>query len=115
MPQHQLPVAISLSACALFSAAVFALAKPDDGKVKLPEIARDATSKDPFDVTTPEDIVDGEPIDEARFWSRVCTVYVVARLTFICVLLDAATQIAAHISLCCNPGNGNSVSCMVRS
>ena len=71
MPQYQLPVAVSLGACALFSAGLFILAKPVDNKVKLPEIVRDATSRDPFDVTKPEDIVDGEPLDEEKFWSRV--------------------------------------------
>ena len=77
MPQYQLPVAVALGACALISAGLFVLAKPvDDGKVQLPEILRDSTSADPFDVTKPEDIIDGEPVDEKRFWARVCAKYV---------------------------------------
>lgn len=71
MPQYQLPVAVSLGACASFSAAFFALAKPVDSKVQLLEIVRDATSRDPFDVTKAEDIINGEPIDEENFWSKV--------------------------------------------
>lgn len=71
MPQYQLPIAVALGACAVFSAGLLALAKPADGKVELPEIVRDATSQDPFDVTKPEDVVDGEPVEEERFWSRV--------------------------------------------
>ena len=27
--------------------------------------------RDPFDVTEPEDLVDGQPVDEERFWNRV--------------------------------------------
>jgi hypothetical protein len=27
--------------------------------------------KDPFDVSTPEDVVDGFPVGEAKFWARV--------------------------------------------
>ena len=71
MAQYQLHIAASLAACAAFSASVFALAKPVDNKVKLPEAVQDATAKDPFDVTKLEDVVNGEPIDEERFWSRV--------------------------------------------
>ncbi|GJE85243.1 multidrug resistance-associated ABC transporter [Phanerochaete sordida] len=71
MAQFQLPVVIALGASALFSAAAFALSKPDEGKVQLPEIVRDATREDPFDVTQPEDLVDGEPLEEERFWSRM--------------------------------------------
>ena len=72
MPQYQLPVAAALGACALFSAALLILSKPvNDGKVKLPEILQDSTSQDPFNVTKPEDIIEGEPVDEAKFWSRV--------------------------------------------
>jgi hypothetical protein len=76
MSQYQLPVAVALGACALFSAGLFALAKPvDDGKVRLPEITRDSTLPDPFDVTKPEDVIDGEPVDEVQFWSRVSSEY----------------------------------------
>lgn len=72
MPQFQLPVAVALAVFALLSAALFALSKPAEGKVQLPEIVRDATSHDPFDVIKAEDIIDGEPVDEKKFWSRVC-------------------------------------------
>ncbi|GJE85249.1 multidrug resistance-associated ABC transporter [Phanerochaete sordida] len=71
MAQFQLPVAIALGAAALCSAVTFALSKPDEGKVQLPEIVRDATKEDPFDVTRPEDIIDGEPVEEEKFWSRM--------------------------------------------
>lgn len=73
MSQFQLPVAVTLGAFALFSAALFAFSKPVEGRVVLPEIVRDATSHDPFDVTKPEDVIDGEPVDEDKFWSRVCS------------------------------------------
>ena len=41
--------------------------------VKLFGVVQDAGSSDPLDVAQPEDVVDGEPIDEANFWKRVCT------------------------------------------
>jgi hypothetical protein len=71
MPPHQLPVAIALAVSTLFSALVFFLSQPKEGKIKLLE--EDETSHhDPFNVTKPEDIVNGEPIGAAEFWKRVC-------------------------------------------
>lgn len=73
MSQYQLPAAVFLAASGLFSAGLLLLSKPTtDGKVQLPDYISDSTSKDPFDVAKPEDIVDGNPVNEANFWARVC-------------------------------------------
>jgi len=71
MPDYRLPASIALAAAATISASVnFATAK-QEGKIKLdgPEGEQEY---DPFNVTTPEDVAPGEPIDGPHFWSRVC-------------------------------------------
>ncbi len=76
MPLYQLPVSIVLFTAAFASFIIHLLTHPHEGKIKLPTFLQDADEhqplKDPFDVTRPEDVVDGEPIDEDAFWSRVC-------------------------------------------
>ncbi|KAJ3535459.1 hypothetical protein NM688_g6974 [Phlebia brevispora] len=71
MPLFQLQVAIALVACEVLSALLLLVSNPEEGKVKLPQVVQDDSLQDPFDVTKPEDIVDGEPVDEARFWGRM--------------------------------------------
>lgn len=71
MPQFQLPVAIALAVAAALSALLLIAVKPDEGRVKLPQTFQDDFLRDPFDVAKPEDLVDGEPVDEVRFWARV--------------------------------------------
>lgn len=81
MPAYQLEVAITLAffvGCSIFA---YWLAQPKEGQIKLPEyqddsdIARDELEqegkKDPFDVTNPEDFVDGYPLDEKGFYDKV--------------------------------------------
>lgn len=71
MPDYRLPASIALAAAAAISATVNLVAARQDGKIKLqgPEGEQEY---DPFNVTTPEDVAPGEPIDGPRFWSRVC-------------------------------------------
>ena len=73
MPKFQLEVATALVASALISASLLVFSKPEEGKVKLPQVANGGSESlnDPFNVTKPEDIVDGEPVDEDSFWSEV--------------------------------------------
>lgn len=76
MPPHQLPVSIALSALAVCSLAYLVFSRPREGKIKLPERDEGEDSvHDPFDVTTPEDIIDGEPIGAPEFWRRVSCSY----------------------------------------
>lgn len=77
MPRYQLALAAFLLGTALISAVVIYLYQPTTGKIALyhdddealePELAGE---KDPFDVTKPEDIIDGTPLDEPAFWQQM--------------------------------------------
>lgn len=66
----QLPVAATLAGASLLSLALRGLSASERGEIALP-VTLDGpleSRPDPFDVTLPEDIIDGEPIDEDRFW-----------------------------------------------
>jgi hypothetical protein len=79
MPLFQFPVAITLATSALLSLVLFGWSTLKQGGIALP-IASDGpleSRHDPFDVTSPEDIIDGEPIDEAKFWVNVRSVIIV--------------------------------------
>ncbi|KAH8986771.1 ATP-binding cassette transporter [Lactarius hatsudake] len=68
----QLPVAVTLAGAGLLSIVFRGLSASEQGKITLP-ITLDSpleSRHDPFDVTSPEDIIDGEPIDEASFWAN---------------------------------------------
>lgn len=83
MPANfQLPVAAALVGTGLLSLALQGLSSSKRGKIALP-ITSDGpleSRPDPFDVTLPEDIIDGEPIDEASFWVNVSPVFRVRNL-----------------------------------
>jgi len=70
MPSFQLPVAVTLTSSALFSLAIHRFSASKQGEIALPVTLNDPLEprSDPFDVTLPGDIVDGEPIDETGFW-----------------------------------------------
>ncbi|KAF8069172.1 multidrug resistance-associated ABC transporter [Lyophyllum atratum] len=97
MPRFQLEVSIVLVTAALGSAGVFYLNRPREGKIHLPTYA-DAEelegelshSHDPFDVTKPEDIVDGYPIDGDAFWAKMRW-----RKMFMALLLIAVLALGA--------------------
>jgi hypothetical protein len=72
MPDYQLPASIALAASAAISAAVNFANSKHEGNIKL-EGPEGEQERDPFNVTTPEDVAPGEPIDGPQFWSRVCT------------------------------------------
>ncbi|KAF7983210.1 hypothetical protein HWV62_23484 [Athelia sp. TMB] len=73
MAQHQLEVSILLGLAALGSAFTFIVfrAKDSEGAIKLPT-GDDSLERehDPFDIAIHEDLVDGHPIDEERFWRK---------------------------------------------
>lgn len=74
MPQYQLEVAIFLTVGAACSLA-WTLSQPKDGQIKLPvydDGYEHGSQPDPFDVTKPEDMIDGYPLDEQAFWMTVC-------------------------------------------
>ena len=80
MPKYQLPIAIALVVWVVFSALLLWIQKSHEGNIKLP-LHTDGEGggiyeQDPFDVTTPVDVMDGEPINEQAFWARVRSVIV---------------------------------------
>lgn len=72
MPQYQLPIAAVLAATGVGSILVLYLSGPQQPKVQLPTSGEQDESllHDPFDVTRPEDLVDGYPIHEQAFWDK---------------------------------------------
>lgn len=79
MPQLQLAVTVVLVCCAILSGvAIFYQTRSADREVQLPVNDDETTgvddvsqTKDPFEVTMPEDVIDGYPIAEEKFWVRV--------------------------------------------
>lgn len=74
MPQFVLAVAITLAIAVVASFGSFYLYGVRDGKIQLAVHSEDSTESDPFDVVQPIDLLDGFPIDELPFWTRVCLV-----------------------------------------
>ena len=75
MFRFQLEVAIALVTSAFSSLVVrYFTGKKAEGTIQLPihiEEDQHDTLHDPFDVTKPEDVVHGYPIDAEGFWTRV--------------------------------------------
>ncbi|KAI9068084.1 multidrug resistance-associated ABC transporter [Trametes sanguinea] len=73
MPEYQLHVAIALAIASATSLGLFILSGPDKKNDALPTFVEGAESlsRDPFDVTAPEDFVDGTPINEQQFWTKM--------------------------------------------
>ncbi|KAI0062503.1 ATP-binding cassette transporter [Artomyces pyxidatus] len=102
MVRFQLATAIALASSAVLSLAFFWLLKPREGKLKLPITAEgedDAPAHDPFDTTRPEDVIDGEPINEEGFWARICLRKTVLSFMFAIILAIQSTSLAYSIYL----------------
>lgn len=117
MLRFELGVAITLAASTCCSLIVFYLTRDKEGKVQLPTHVNESSNvgHDPFDVTTPEDIIDGYPIDADAFWALmrqrklVISLLLSAILVIDAILLgwfiahDKAKEIgtyAVHIGFC---------------
>ena len=75
MPHYQLPIAVALVVSAVTSLLTFYLTRTREGKIQLPAhtaVEDEQNERDVFDVTRPEDVTDGYPIDAEGFWKRVC-------------------------------------------
>jgi hypothetical protein len=84
-----LAVAICLAASATFSSFLLFLNRAKDGEIALHDGAHNQETEtnsrsDPFDVVKPDDLSQGQPIDELSFWSRV---RVSSLYIFSCVLI----------------------------
>ncbi|OSX61133.1 hypothetical protein POSPLADRAFT_1074834 [Postia placenta MAD-698-R-SB12] len=70
MPLYQLPVAIVLAVSAGCSLAALLVSRPREGKIRL-DAEEENSRPDPFDVTRPEDLIDGTPVDAEGFWHKM--------------------------------------------
>ncbi|KAJ7185377.1 multidrug resistance-associated ABC transporter [Mycena filopes] len=95
MPLYQLEIACSLAITAVCSSLFLYLNRSVEGKIHLPLHSDESEpGDDAFDVTRPEDVLDGYPIDGDRFWATIRR-----RKLFLCVLLVAilGLQIASLV------------------
>jgi hypothetical protein len=78
MFRFQLEIAGFLAGSAVVSAFTLWITGGRDGKIQLPmhEDDDDGLGRDPVDVTKPMDFVDGYPVEESEFWTKVCELYV---------------------------------------
>ncbi|TFK68805.1 multidrug resistance-associated ABC transporter [Pluteus cervinus] len=72
MPRFEFEITVVLVLSAIGSLLAFFAGREKDGKIQLP-LTNDTVGHeyDPFDVTTPEDILDGYPVDETTFWNKM--------------------------------------------
>ncbi|KAJ7476731.1 multidrug resistance-associated ABC transporter [Mycena latifolia] len=96
MPRYQFEIALALNASAIVSAVLFYFNRATDGKIQLPTHSAPAEDRypdgDPFDVTTPEDLLDGYPLDEIKFWARMRTRKLfLSAVVFLLVLVQATS------------------------
>jgi len=94
MPEYQLPIAGVLAVTAVGSLVVLYFERSSGGgKIQLPTHGEeDSLLRDPFDVTRPEDAIDGYPIDEGEFWNKACTHWRGLFLTLIRLLLGPTME-----------------------
>ena len=73
MPQYQLHVAIALAVTLVGSFTAYVYSGSKSRKDALPTFVEgeEGLARDPFDVTKPEDFVDGAPVNEDGFWKQV--------------------------------------------
>ncbi|KAF9548180.1 multidrug resistance-associated ABC transporter [Agrocybe pediades] len=93
MPPFQLEISILLVAGAAASLVVFLLNRTKEGKVQLPthvEVLEEPVFHDAFDVTKPEDVTEGYPIDPENFWHKMRW-----RKGFLSVLLALSLSISS--------------------
>jgi C4-dicarboxylate transporter len=72
MLRFQLPISIALVTIVVISLLTFYFTRTKDGKIQLTKEANEQNERDIFDVIRPEDVIDGYPVDEESFWTRVC-------------------------------------------
>ena len=73
MFRFQLEIAGFLAGSAAVSALTFWLNRKEaEGKIQLPLHDDGDLRHDPFEVTTATDLVHGYPIEESKFWAKVC-------------------------------------------
>lgn len=98
-PQYQLFASSALDIIAGSSAIIFVISQPK--RLELPtsedndERARSAneTQKDPFDIVSRDDVIDGYPLDEDTFWAKTK----VSKLAQITAISLALASVCGHV------------------
>ncbi|KAL0069222.1 hypothetical protein AAF712_003585 [Marasmius tenuissimus] len=109
MSRFELGTSLALACCTLASGLSLVLNRPEEGKIKLPvhteqvqnglDLDLNHNDPDPFNIATPEDFVEGYPVEEEKFWKRQ-TIFVLEALRLGLSLEDAAginTDIVANV------------------
>lgn len=95
MPLFQFEVAVALAICAIGSLGAFIAQREKPGKIRLP-VTHDSSLEyelDPFEVTTPEDIIDGYPIEPDAFWKTIRLRKIFISLILCTILILEAVQL----------------------
>lgn len=76
MPWFEFEISLVSVVLVLGSCVAFWITREKEGQVKLPTYSGDLDTRhfgesDPFDVTKPEDVMDGYPLNGEGFWQRV--------------------------------------------
>ncbi|KAK1225083.1 hypothetical protein PQX77_011952 [Marasmius sp. AFHP31] len=81
MSRFELGTSLALACCTLASGLSLVLNRPKEGKIKLPVHTEQVQNgldpglhhndRDSFDIATPEDFVEGYPVEEEKFWKQV--------------------------------------------
>ncbi|KAF8438137.1 hypothetical protein L210DRAFT_968152 [Boletus edulis BED1] len=100
MPQHQLPIAAILAATGAGSILILYLTRSRQPKIQLPTSGEQNESllRDPFDVTRPEDFVDGYPIDEVAFWNKIRLWKFLVSVLLVAILVLQSTSLGWTLS-----------------
>ncbi|KAJ8082867.1 hypothetical protein PM082_008724 [Marasmius tenuissimus] len=103
MSRFELGTSLALACCTLASGLSFVLNRPEEGKIKLPvhteqvqnglDLDLNHNDPDPFNIATPEDFVEGYPVEEEKFWKRV------SRRKFLLSFLAAAIFVLEALRL----------------
>lgn len=115
MPRYQLQIAVVLALSAVGSLLVFYFTRTKEGKIQLPthvdESEETFYGPDPFDVTKPEDIIDGYPIDADAFWTRVRLKSSLDAVVYWVLTgeTDAFQETSDFLLACCYPDNSGGI------
>jgi hypothetical protein len=116
MPAYELQFTIALATCGVYSLAHYFVQSlrsrsGESGKIhlQLGDGSLDNSEKDPFNVLKPEDLLDGNPIDEQKFWKWVSTYFTPwPRPLELDRLLGESTETPPICASCRHPGHWRS-------
>ncbi|KIJ61804.1 hypothetical protein HYDPIDRAFT_183028 [Hydnomerulius pinastri MD-312] len=98
----EMPTAVTVAATSLTSLFILVLTSRRTPPLQLPtsqdESLEDEMTRDPFAVTKPEDLVDGEPVDEVKFWAKMRVWKILLTLTLSALLVVESISLGWFVS-----------------